>query len=81
MIFTDDVEVGEESEVFLVSRDCVLGSISVFYISMKSLSTSPVEDNIVLLRFKGGASVLLFGEALEEYLEALRRVNLNDARN
>lgn len=79
MIFTDDVEVGEESEVFLVSRDCVLGSISVSYISMKDLNASPDESNIVLLRFNGGASALLFGEALDEYLEALRRMNLDTA--
>ena len=71
------MEVGEESEVFLVSSDCVLGSISVFYIGMKGLSVSPDENSIVLLRFKSGASVLLFGESLDDYLEALRRMNVN----
>jgi hypothetical protein len=79
MIFTDDVEVGGETEVFTVSRDCFLGDIHVLYIVMKGLSVNPDESNIVLLRFEDSASVLIFGEGLNDYLEALRRANLSES--
>ncbi len=79
ILFTDDVKVGEESEVFVVSHDCVLGDISISFIGMKKLDGSATESDIVLLRFQGGASVLLFGDAFDAYLEALRRMNVSVA--
>lgn len=79
ILFTNNVEVVDHSEVFLISHECLLGQIAVSYIGMKGMKGAPAESRIVLLGFQSDASVLLFGRSFDVYLEALRRMNQTSA--
>lgn len=75
IIFTDQVKVSPDSEVFIVTRECFLGGISVSHIGMKGFENIASESKIVLLGFREGTSVLLYGENFDVFLEVMSRIN------
>lgn len=75
IVFTAEVEVSSESEVFFVAEKCSLGEVLVSYIRMKGMENQPDAGQTLMLNFPGSASVLLFGHDYDLYLEMLQQIN------
>lgn len=75
IMFTNNVAVTRGWEVFGVRRSCSLGDVGVSFLGMRQDDGKVLESTTVLLSFENGASVLLFGRAFDNYLEAFRRLN------
>lgn len=75
IMFTNQVEIGSESEIFFMAEKCSLGQVLVSYIRMKDMEDQSEAGQTVLLSFPNSASVLLFGYDYDLYLGMLQQIN------
>ncbi|MDT8450072.1 MAG: hypothetical protein RQ847_07835 [Wenzhouxiangellaceae bacterium] len=75
IVFTTEVEVSSESEVFFVAEKCSLGEILVSYIRMEGMADQSDAGQTLILDFPGSTSVLIYGRDYDLYLGMLQQIN------